>query len=211
MSGENEFGRLFQGFEPKHIEGMDILEWTTKDLIPKSKKITYPQHTVANIPEKDEVHLTRITCGGDCLDYFGDVTTHTASMETIKYHWNSVLYTPNAKYCTGDISNMYLMSLLPDAEYIRFQFSLIPPRIVEAYKLVHDNGFTYAKIKKAWYGLNKQGKLLMMTLSNTSRKVDSLSPSIPNVYSITPFVIYHPPWLSMISASNIQMNKMSNI
>ena len=64
------------------------------------------------------------TCGGDRLDYDGDVTAHTASMETIKCHWNSVLSTPNAKYATGDISNMYLMSLLPDAEFVRFRWDM---------------------------------------------------------------------------------------
>ena len=26
-SGEDEFGRLFQGFEPNGIEGMDVLTW----------------------------------------------------------------------------------------------------------------------------------------------------------------------------------------
>ena len=46
---------------------------------------------------------TQIICGGDELDYFGDVTTHTASMETIKMHWNSVISTPGAKYCTRHI------------------------------------------------------------------------------------------------------------
>ena len=53
---------------------------------------------------------------------------------------------PNAKYCAGDISNMYLGPLLPDAEYVKVQFSLIPPIIVEAYNLVDDHVFVHAKI-----------------------------------------------------------------
>jgi hypothetical protein len=115
-SGENEFRRLFQGFEPNNINGLDVLNWIRQSAVPHNKKVTYPRHTVAERPEKDKSDRTRITCGGDGLDYFGDVTTHTASMETIKLHWNSVLSTSNAKYCTGDISNMYLMSTLPEAE-----------------------------------------------------------------------------------------------
>ena len=88
----------------------------------------------------------RITCDGDVLDYFGDVTAHTASMETIKMHWNSVLLTPTAKYCMGNVSNMYLMSLFPEAKYMRFRHNLIPPRIIEYDNL--DNlvvdGYVYA-------------------------------------------------------------------
>ena len=47
-------------------------------------------------------------------------------METIKAHWNSVVSTENAKYCTGDISNMYLMSDLVESEYVKFDIKLIP-------------------------------------------------------------------------------------
>lgn len=80
-------------------------------------------------------------------------------METIKLHWNSVLSTPGAKYCTGDISNMYLMSLLPDAEYVRFRYDLIPPRIIDYYNLdsLVIDGYVYARINRAWYGLKHSG------------------------------------------------------
>ena len=94
-------------------------------------------------PEKAEPYRTRITAGGNLLDYAGNVTTHTASMETIMCHWNSVLSTKGAKYCTGDISNMYLCSWLKDAEHVRFHIDQKPPRIIEHYKLqgsVH-NGY----------------------------------------------------------------------
>ena len=81
-SGENEFARLFQGYGD--IEGVDVLEWIAKDKVPKHKKVTYPRYTVAYRPEKDEKYRTRITAGGDKLEYEGDVTTHTANMETFK-------------------------------------------------------------------------------------------------------------------------------
>ena len=122
-SGENEFGRLFQGFPPNGdiANGIGVLDWIQKSEVPGVKKVTYPRYTVAL--RKKKVHKadrTRSTCGGNVLDYFGDVTKHTVSMETIKMHWNSVISTPGAKYCTGDISNMYLMSILPDPEYVCF-------------------------------------------------------------------------------------------
>ena len=69
-------------------------------------QVTYPRYVVAVRPEKSEPYRTRITAGGDRIDYEGNVTTHTASMETIKMHWNSVISTLGAKYCTADISNI---------------------------------------------------------------------------------------------------------
>ena len=41
-SGENEFGRLFQGYIDSHkdVEGLDVMDWTTWDAVPKHKKVT---------------------------------------------------------------------------------------------------------------------------------------------------------------------------
>ena len=83
-SGINEFAHLFQGY--KDVEGMDVLDWIYKTEVPNNKKVTYPCYTVDYRPKKDEPYRTRITAGGNLLDYFGDTTTHTASMETIKCH-----------------------------------------------------------------------------------------------------------------------------
>ena len=82
-------------------------------------------------------------------------------METVKLHLNSVLSTRNAQYCTANISNMYLYSLLPDAQYVCFQYSLIPPEIIKHYSLDNKvvDGYVYAKIKRAWYGLKEAGKI----------------------------------------------------
>ena len=159
QSGVNEFARLFQGY--RNIEGLDVLEWINKRDVPPGQKVTYPRYTVAYRPEKDEPYRTRITAGGNLLDYDGNTTTHSASMETIKVHWNSTISTPNARYCTADISNMYLCSELPDAQYVKFPVSQIPLEIINAYHLNDkiDNGFVYVKIKKAWYGLRESGKI----------------------------------------------------
>jgi hypothetical protein len=138
-----------------------VLHWIYWKDVPSNKQVTYPRYVVDIRPEKSELYRTRITAGGDKIDYAGDVTTHTASMETIKMHWNSVISTPGAKYCTADISNMYLCSLLPDSEYIRFKYDMIAPNMIKHYslgKFVVD-GFIYARIKKAWYGLKQSGKI----------------------------------------------------
>ena len=82
-------------------------------------------------------------------------------METIKLLWSSVLLTPGAEYYTGDISNMYLMSMLPDSEYVCFKVDSIPKRIYNYYNLESKvvDGYVYARINKAWYGLKQAGKI----------------------------------------------------
>eukprot|EP00536_Pseudo-nitzschia_multiseries_P000416 jgi/Psemu1/915/gm1.915_g len=82
-------------------------------------------------------------------------------METIKTHWISVMSTPGAKYCTGDISNMYLCSTPDKPEFVKFRWDIIPPRIRVAYKLegLKQGDYVYARIKKAWYGLKQSGKI----------------------------------------------------
>ena len=44
------------------------------------------------------------------------------------------------------------------AKFVQFRYSLIPPRIIDYYNLDNlvANGFVYAHINWAWYGL-KQG------------------------------------------------------
>jgi len=59
----------------------------------------------------------------------------------------------------ADISNMYLESLLPRPEYVRFRYDEIQDKIKEQYNLkdkVH-KGYVYSKIKRALYGLKQAG------------------------------------------------------
>ena len=58
---------------------------------------------------------------------------------------------------------MYLMSALPpgEEEYVQFHYNLIPPRIIELYNLdeLVVDGYVYARINRAWYGLRKAGRI----------------------------------------------------
>ena len=116
QSGMNEFARLAQGHG--EVEGMNVVTFIAQEELPGGKKATYARYVVDYRPEKDEPWRLRITCSGDKLDYYGDTTTHSASMETIKCQLNSIVLTRNAKAACGDISNMYLESDLPEAEYV---------------------------------------------------------------------------------------------
>lgn len=160
QAGMNEFARLAQGHGD--IEGMNVVTFIARAELPNGKKATYARYVVDYRPEKDEPWRLRITCGGDQLEYVGNTATHSASMETIKLQLNNIISSPNARAATGDISNMYLGSDLPEAEYVRFRLDLIPPDFIEAYKLrdlATPDGFVYARVNKAWYGLKQAGKI----------------------------------------------------
>ena len=160
QGGENEFGRLFNGYGK--VEGMKVCEWVDWVTIPHDKVITYARYTVAYRPEKiDEPWRVRITAGGDRLRYEGPVSTQVAGMETFKILLNSTISTEGAKLVTGDISNMYSESFLKEAECVRFKVDQIPENIIKHYKLDSKirNGFVYAKINRAWYGLKQSGKI----------------------------------------------------
>ena len=160
QAGINEFARLTQGYG--EIEGLNVVTFIARHKMPQNKIATYARYVVDYRPEKDEQWRLRITCGGDKLEYYGDTTTHSASMEVIKLQLNNIVSTPGAKCATGDISNMYLNSDLPEAEYVRFRIDLIPDEFAQAYNL-HDivapDGFVYARVNKAWYGLKQAGRI----------------------------------------------------
>jgi len=117
--GINEFARLAQGLGD--TAGMDVVTFIQRNQVPGDKKVTYTRYVVDYQPEKDEPWRLRITCGGDRLEYNGNTTTQSAAMETIKCQLNSIISTKGAKAATGDISNMYLGSDLPEPEYVRFK------------------------------------------------------------------------------------------
>ena len=71
---------------------------------------------------------------GDRLDYHGETSTETTSIETAKILINSVLSTKNAKFMSIDISSFYIQNDLSDYQYIRFHISMIPQEIIDEYK-----------------------------------------------------------------------------
>jgi hypothetical protein len=56
-------------------------------------------------PQNKEPNRTRLTVGGNLVDYPGDVSTPTADTTTAKLVINSTISTPQAKYIYGDVKN----------------------------------------------------------------------------------------------------------
>lgn len=98
-SAADEFRRLFQGVgvgpsNDQRIEGTSTFFFTKHSQVPKHKlkDITYT-HVICTIrPTKENIYCTRITVGGNCINYNGDVSTPSAHLETAKLLLNSVLF-----------------------------------------------------------------------------------------------------------------------
>jgi hypothetical protein len=158
----NELGRLAQGIKGRVKSTSTILFINHKEIPQDRRKdVTYGRICCNVRPQKEEQHRTRLTVGGDRIDYDGDVSTPTADPTTAKLLINSVISTPGAKYLCGDLSNFYLESDMERYEYMRLPMTVVPPEIIEAYNL-HDkehNGHIYMEIRRGVYGLPQAGLL----------------------------------------------------
>jgi hypothetical protein len=130
-AGSDEFGRLFNGVGKnkdgtQRVVGTNTCHWIKQSQVPRGKKATYARSVVAIRPEKAKQKRVRITTGGDRLDYPGETSTDTASLDTTKILINSVLSTPSARMGAIDISNFYIHNNLKDYQYMRFHISMIP-------------------------------------------------------------------------------------
>ena len=81
-----------------------------KQHIPKDryKDVTYGRIVCDFWEGKDEENQTRLTVGGDRINYPGETQTPTADLLTIKLLLNSVISTKGAEFMTIDIKNFYL-------------------------------------------------------------------------------------------------------
>ena len=106
----NEFGRLCTGIgktRPKadRIEGTGTMFFTTKDRIPKDRKITYANFICNILPQKSDTHGVCLTAGGDKLDYPGNTSSPAVSLLNVKIHINITISRAkhNAIYMCIDI------------------------------------------------------------------------------------------------------------
>ena len=109
----NEIGRLFQGM-PGRVKGTDTCFFINKNDIPKdrAKDCTYGRIVTSYRAGKAEPNRTRLTVGGDRINYPDDCGTPTADLLTVKHLLNSVVSTPGAKFMTIDIKDFYLCTPL---------------------------------------------------------------------------------------------------
>jgi hypothetical protein len=160
LSAANEFGRLAQGVGGR-IQGTNTITFIPADELPPGRTATYPRFVCEQRPQKTEVNRTRLTLGGNLIQYPGDVSTKTAELETIKILLNSVISTKGAEFISIDIKNFYLNTPLERAEYVRIPLSLIPDEIIKEYNLlaIAKDGYVLIRVNKGMYGLPQAGIL----------------------------------------------------
>jgi hypothetical protein len=79
---------------------------------------------------KKDKYPTRITVGGNLINYPGDCGTPTADLLTVKLLFNSIISTPNAKFMSIDIKDFYLCTPMKRYEYFQMKIELFPGDII---------------------------------------------------------------------------------
>ena len=101
----------------------------------RRKDVTYGRVVCDVRDRKTEKNRTRLTVGGNRINYPGDVSTPTACLLTAKMLLNSVISTEGAEFMILDIKNFYLNTPLDQYEYLRLKLSNFPDKVIEEYNL----------------------------------------------------------------------------
>jgi hypothetical protein len=103
--------------------------------VPKGQKVTYGSFVVEIKDHKEEKERTRLTVGGDQIEYLGDKSTQTECLATANILINSVISTPSAKFLVIDINNFYLNTPLGRFEYMVINLASLPQETIDKYDL----------------------------------------------------------------------------
>jgi hypothetical protein len=173
-SAANEFGRLAQGVGGRY-KGTNTIHFIHKNQVPhdRMKDVTYGSFSCDYKPNKTEKERTRLTAGGDRINYPEDVGTPTADMLVFKCLINSVVSTKGAKCLMLDIKDFYLNTPMKRYEYMHLKMTDIPDEIIKEYKLdqkVTTDGYIYTEIQKGVYGLPQAGIIAQELLADRLEK-----------------------------------------
>ena len=135
-SSANEFGRLAQGVGGR-VNPTNTIFFIPYHQVPidRRKDVTYGSFSCDMKPNKAETHRTRLTAGGDRINYPEDVGTPTADMTLVKTLFNSIISTEGAKCVMLDVKDFYLNTPMTRYEYMRLKLTDIPEEIIVEYKL----------------------------------------------------------------------------
>ena len=174
LSSANEFGRLAQGVGGR-VKGTNTIFFIHKSQVPadRMKDVTYGKFVCTVRPEKADPNRTRLTVGGNRINYPGEVGTPTAEMMLAKILFNSVISTKGARFMTMDIKNFYLGTPMKRFEYLKLKLSDIPQEIIDEYNLmekVTPDEYVYVEIRRGMYGLPQGGLLAQEQLEKHLNK-----------------------------------------
>jgi hypothetical protein len=140
--------------------------------------VTYGSFVVDIKDHKEEKERTRLTVGGNQIEYPGDKSTRTAGLTTAKNLINSVISTLGAKFLVIDIKKFYLNTPLGRLENIVINFSSLPQETIDKYGLIElsQDGKVYIEIQKCMYGL-PQADILVNELLQRNIAKDGYRPT----------------------------------
>jgi hypothetical protein len=126
-STANEINRLYN---------TNTIRFIRRSNIPKGRKLTYGSFVVDIKDHREEKERTRLTLGGDQIEYPGDKSTRTAGLTTAKILINSVISTLGAKFLVIDIKMFYLNTPLGRFEYMVINLSSLRQETIDKYNLI---------------------------------------------------------------------------
>ena len=140
----------------------ETIFFINKQDIPENRKgdITYGRIVCTYREGKKDKYRTRITMGGNLINYPGDCGTPTADLLTVKLLFNSIISTPNAKFMSIDIKDFYLKTPMTRYQYFRLKLELLPEDIIKEYDLknkVDEKGNVHCEVRRGMYGLPQAG------------------------------------------------------
>jgi hypothetical protein len=97
----------------------ETIFFISKTDIPQDRKgdETYGRIVCVYREGKKDKYRTRITVGGNLINYPGDCGTPTADLLTVKLLFNSIIFIPNTKFMSIDIKDFYLCTPMKRYEY----------------------------------------------------------------------------------------------
>jgi hypothetical protein len=140
-STANEINRLYN---------TNTMRFIRRSNIPKGRKVTYGSFVVDIKEHKEEQERTRLTVGGDKIEFPGDKLTRTAGLTTAKILINSIISTLGAKFLVIDIQNFYLNTPLGRFKYMVINLSSLPQETIDKYNFMElaQDGKVYIEIQK---------------------------------------------------------------
>jgi hypothetical protein len=103
-STANEIVRLSQGLECG-VKGTNTIRFIRIEDVPAGRNATYGSFVINIKNHKEETECTRLTVGGDHIEYPGDNLTRTMGLTTSTMLLNSALSTPGARFLVIDITH----------------------------------------------------------------------------------------------------------
>ncbi len=136
--------------------------------MPHHKWAIYGRICCNYCPQKNGLHCTWLTVGGDQITHNGNNNTFSATLLTAKLLINSTISTPKVKFYGMDLANFYLMTFLKECEYMRLW---LKTKIICQYNLrdhINEQGWVYIKIWMGVYSLPQTGNLVNNTTQTTT-------------------------------------------